>query len=492
MSEFTTKGTAFVDSKGRQRIFNGVNFVCKSAKPDADGAIRFKTDITDELMAELAKNGINIIRLGVTWEGIEPKMDEYNTVYLDGVKNTLDICEKYGVYAFIDWHQDLFSCHNLTSGDGAPKWACARSLDKPHDPYLIWAEGYFAHPGVHKCFDAFWNNEPVCGRGIQDRYCDMLAYTVKYLSGSKAVMGYDVMNEPFPGSDGGKVFRRLVMRGIETGLLSRRIDRKKIIADLLAGRVMDALSVADDSLVYHRVIGAGYELIKKFDTEKYYPFLMRAARAVREAADGGIIFAENSYYSNLGIPYGVPALRDENGENPHDFAFAPHGYDITVDTPLTNEASPHRVNHIFDEHERSQKRLGVPVLVGEWGGMVDGGEKYPALEYLVDKFDRNKWSQTYWHYINNFTSTKIGQIICRAYPVAVAGEIKYYGNDRALNTFTLSYTGSSVIKAPTVIYLPSEPKKIYSTKKYTVKDTPNGLLLQVNAGKGECVVKVEF
>ena len=137
---------------------------------------------TAELIAELARNGINIIRLGVTWEGIEPKMDEYNTVYLDGVKNTLDICEKYGVYAFIDWHQDLFSCHNLTSGDGAPKWACARSLDKPHDPYLIWAEGYFADPGIHKCFDAFWNNEPVCGRGIQDRYCDMIAYTVKYLS----------------------------------------------------------------------------------------------------------------------------------------------------------------------------------------------------------------------------------------------------------------------------------------------------------------------
>lgn len=492
MDKFFTKGTAFVDEKGRQRIFNGVNFVCKSAKPDENGEIRFKTGLTEETAKKLAENGINIIRLGVTWAGIEPKPEKYNTVYLDDVRETLKICERHGIYAFLDWHQDLYSCHILTSGDGAPRWACVKSLDKPHDPYIIWAEGYFAHPGVHACFDAFWNNTPVLGKGLQDRYCDMLAYTVGCLKDCKAIMGYDVMNEPFPGSDGGRVFRKLVKRGIKTGLLSSRIDRKKIISDVKNGDIMGALSVADDSLVYHRVIEAGYGLIRKFDVEKYYPFLKKAAEAVRSASDGGIIFAENSYYSNLGIPFCAPPLTDENGSTAADFAFAPHGYDITVDTPLTNEASPYRVDHIFNEHERTQMRLGVPVLVGEWGGMVDGGERYPALEHLVDKFDRNKWSQTYWHYIDNFTDTMIGKIICRAYPVAVAGEIKYYGTDRKLNTFSLAYTGSSAIKAPTLIYLPSQPKKIYSTKKYTVKETENGLILQVNAGKGECIVKVEF
>lgn len=492
MDKFSAKGTAFVDEKGRQRIFNGVNFVCKSAVPDEDGVIRFKTDITDSLMELLAKKGINIVRLGVTWEGIEPQPGEFNKAYLDGVRDTLSICERHGIYAFIDWHQDLFSCHNLTSGDGAPRWACIKSLEKPHDPYIIWAEGYFAHPGIHACFDAFWNNTPVLGKGLQEWYCEMLAYTVSYLKDCKAIMGYDVMNEPFPGSDGGRAFRKLVMRGIETGLLSKRVDRKKIISDVLDGRIMDALSVADDSLVYHHVIEAAYELIRKFDTEKYYPFLARAAETVRKNSDGGIIFAENSYYSNLGIPFSAPALTDENGKPASDFAFAPHGYDITVDTPLTNEASPYRVDHIFNEHERTQKRLGAPILVGEWGGMVDGGEKYPALEHLVDKFDRNKWSQTYWHYFANFADSKIGEIICRTYPVAVAGEIKYYGTDRRFNTFALSYTGSSTIKAPTLIYLPKEPKKIYSTKKYVVKDTENGKILQVNAGKGECVVKIEY
>lgn len=481
-----------MDDNGRQRIFNGVNFVCKVAVPDENGIVHFKTALDSELAQKLAKKGINIVRLGVTWEGIEPQPGEYNTVYLDDVKETLKICEKNGIYAFIDWHQDLFSCHTITSGDGAPRWACVKSLEKPHDPYLIWAEGYFAHPGIHACFDAFWDNLPVLGKGLQERYCDMLAFTARYLSDCAAVMGYDVFNEPFPGSDGGKVFRRLVMRGIETGLLSKRVDRKKIISDVLDGRIIDALSVADDSLVYHHVIEAGYDIIRKFDTEKYYPFLRSAAAAIRKETDKGIIFAENSYYSNLGIPFSLPHLTDENGEPVKDFAFAPHGYDITVDTPLTNEASPYRVDHIFNEHERTQSRLGVPILVGEWGGMVEGGEKYPALEHLVDKFDRNKWSQTYWHYIDNFTDTKIGEIICRPYPMAVAGEIKYYGVDRKLNTFTLAYSGSSTVKAPTLVYLPSQPKKVFSTKKYVIKETVNGKILQVYAGKGECVVKVEF
>jgi endoglycosylceramidase len=492
MNTIHTRNTIFVDDTGRQRIFNGVNIVYKDCAEDDDGVIRYKTPITDEVMAKLAKKGINIIRLGVTWAGIEPEPGVYNTEYLDGVKNALKICEKYGVYAYVDWHQDLYTKSNINVGDGAPSWACAKCLSKPRAPYVIWAEGYFVDGYIHACFDAFWDNKEILGEGLQDRYCDMLKYTVRYLSDCNAIMGYDIFNEPFPGKDGGKVFRQLVKRGISTGLFSKRVDRKKIIKDVMGGNIMDALSVADDSVVYHHVIEAGYDIIKKFDIEKYYPFLMKAAAAIRSVKENGVIFAENSYYSNLGIPYSIHVPTDENGERARDFAFAPHGYDITVDTPLTNEASPYRIDHIFNQHEANQERLGLPVLVGEWGGMVDGGEKYPALEHLVDKFDKNKWSNTYWHYFDNFCDSKIGDIICRPLPVAVAGEIKYYRYDRKTKTFDLSYVGSADVKTSTLVYLPAEPQKVYSTKKYNIKDTANGLMLQVYAGKGDCFVKVEF
>lgn len=491
MNTISVKGTRFIDNNGRERIFNGLNFVYKGCLPDEDGVIRYKTPLTDELLSALTSRGMNVIRLGVTWAGIEPEPGKYNTVYLDGVKAALKLCEKHSVYAFIDWHQDLFSYYCFTDGDGAPKWACDISGETRKAP-IIWATGYFIGRRTHRSYDGFWLNKTYRGKGLQDRFCEMLTYTAAYMKDCKAVMGYDVLNEPFPGTPGAGIFATLVLNGTKTLLFSKRVDRKKLVSDVLSGRVMDALSVADDRKVYHSVIDPANGQMVRFYRERYYPFLQKAAAAIRRADPEGIIFAENSYYSNLGIPCTFPALAYENGVKEPNFAFTPHGYDLTVDTPLTNEASPYRVDHIFDEHEKTQARLGVPVLVGEWGGMVPGGEKYPALQHLVDKFDRNHWSQTYWHYHGGMEEGKIMGILSRPLPQAVAGTIKKYEYDRINDVFTLSYTGSAEIKAPTLIYLPKEPKKVFSTKGWQLKKVEGATVLSVYAGKGECIVKVEF
>ena len=491
MNTISVRDRSFIDEKGRERIFNGINFVDKHCLPDDDGVIRFQTALNDETLSAVAARGVNIVRLGVTWAAIEPVRGAYNTVYLDGVKQTLALCEKYGVYAFLDWHQDLYSYY-CCRGDGAPKWACVGNREKVKDPVIIWATGYFLNRSVQRSFDAFWENRTIDGKGVQDSFCDMLTYTADYLKGSPALMGYDLLNEPFPGTPGGRIFRTLVKNGAATLLFSKRVDRKKMLRDLKDKKVMDTLSVADDPKVYHSVIDGANGLLYRFDTERYYPFLRKAAAAIRRADPDGVIFCENCYYSNTGIPCSYPRLTYPDGVKEPNIAFAPHGYDLTVDTPLTNEASPHRVDHIFDEHARTQARMDVPVLVGEWGGMVPGGEKYPALEHLIDKFDRNRWSQTYWHWFDGMESSRIMDILSRPLPQAVAGSIKSYGYDRKNDVFTLSYTGSSVVKAPTLVWLPKPPKKVYSTKKYELRQTDAGLILQVYAGKGACIVKVEF
>lgn len=487
MNTISVSGKRLVDEFGRERIFNGLNFVYKGVEKDSDGVIRYKSDITEELLIALKNKGMNIIRLGLTWAGIEPTMGEYNTEYLDGFKKILKMCEKHGMYVFIDWHQDLFSAFCSAPGDGAPRWACTHTK-KRQDPLFIWAEGYFFRKDIHRAFDDFWGNVQIEGRGLRDRFCDMLTFTVDYLKDCKAVIGYDVFNEPFPGTPGGKIFRNLVKNGAGTILFNKWVDRRGLIADAVKKDVMSMLSVADDPKVYHKIIDGAKDMLFEFDTKRYYPFLVAAAEAIRKIDKTGIIFSENCYYSNLGIPCSVPRIVYKDGTREENHIFSPHGYDITVDTPLTNNASPHRVDFIFDEHKRTQERMDVPVLVGEWGGMVPGSEEYPALEHLIEKFDANKWSQTYWHYFGDFENTEIMNVICRPLPVAVAGEIKKYSYDRKEKLFTLTYTGSSVIKAPTLIYLPSEPKKIYSTKAYKYKDNT----LMVYAGKGECIVKVEL
>lgn len=488
MNTISVNGKRLVDEYGRERIFNGINFVYKGVEKDPDGVIRYHTDITDSLLKALKKKGVNIIRLGLTWAGIEPEMEEYNLAYLDGFKEALSLCEKNEIYVFADWHQDLFSHFCSAPGDGAPQWACVHTK-KRKDPYFIWAEGYFFHKDIHKAFDDFWNNADIGGKGLRDRFCDMLTFTVNYLKDSPALIGYDVFNEPFPGTPGGELFRSLVKKGVGTILFNKRVNRKGLIADAKKKDVMAMLSVADDSKVYHSIIDAGNDAIYEFDTKKYYPFLVAAATAIRKADEKRIIISENCYYSNMGIPSSVPRIIYKNGEREENHVFSPHGYDITVDTPLTNNASPHRVDFIFDEHKRTQERMDVPVIVGEWGGMVPGSDEYPALEHLIAKFDSNKWSQTYWHYYGDFENGRIMDILSRPLPVAVAGTIKSYCYDRKEKIFTLTYTGSSTIKAPTLIYLPSKPLKIWSTKSYILKDDNT---LQVYAGKGECIVKVEL
>lgn len=492
MNKISAVGKSFIDETGRERIFNGVNFVYKGCAADDDGAVRYRTELNEETASRLARRGMNVVRLGVTWAGIEPEPERYNDVYLSGVEQAVKACEKYGIYVFIDFHQDLYS--PVTNGDGAPAWATLTDGAKVHPMRFVWAEGYFWGRACHRAFDNFWANTEVNGRGLQDRFCDMLGYTVRYLAGCKNIMAYDVLNEPFPGTPGGRIFRNLVNNGVQTLLFSRRVDRKKMIADALSGRIMDALSVADDPIVYHGIIDNAHGILKKFDTECYYPFLKRCCETVRKISPDVMIFLENSYYSNLGIPYECPRVTYDDGSEEKNLAFACHGYDITVDTPLTNSASPYRVDFIFDEHKRSQDRLDMPVLVGEWGGMVHGSEKYPALEHLVDKFDANKWSQTYWHYHPQLLGdeSRIMDILARPYPMAVSGKIKKYVFDRKEKSFTLRYSCDGSVKTPTLIYLPDEPKKILSTKKYFIKEENGARILSVYAGKGECIVRVEW
>ncbi len=490
MEQIGVRGMHFTDGKGRTRIFNGFNFVYKGCEPDADGIVRYRSELTEEILRTMAEKGFNMIRLGMTWAGIEPDMTFYNEHYLQGVKDAVRLCEKYGIYVFLDFHQDLFSAF-CYCGDGAPVWACV-DPSYGRKPKLIWAEGYFLSRSVQKSFDAFWKNEPVRGRGLRDRYCDMLRFTASYFKDCPNVVGYDVLNEPFPGTPGKGIGLRLLKDAALTLGLSRNVDRAKLLKNALNGRVMELLAAVDDPVVHRSMLKSAAPLIARFDEAYYEPFFTAAAEAIRAEAPDAILFMENSYFSNLGIPCKTKRPVYADGSEEQNLVFAPHGYDITVDTPLTNEASSHRVDFIFDEHRRKQLRMRLPVLVGEWGGMVPGGEKYPALEHLIDKFDRNAWSQTYWHFSKEILEGRIGEILSRPYPVAVAGEIKRYGFDREKGVFDLTYIGDPSVKAPTLIYLPQKPAKIYSTKKYVLKEANGACILQVGAGKGACAVKAEF
>ena len=308
-----------------------------------------------------------------------------------------------------------------------------------------------------------------------------------------ALFGFDLLNEPFPGSDGGKVFRKLIMSVAKTVLIDKRCKKLWMLKQLLSGNAIRCLEPFNDPTLFRKVTKAGDELIKKFDTGAYSQFINRTAKAVREVTDNGIIIMENSYYSNLGIPYSCPAV-NYDGKREENLCFAPHAYDLMVDTPAYKYASNSRVGSIFDEHRRSQERLDVPVIVGEWGGQSEGTDWLFHIEYLLDKFDGNKWGHTYWAYYDGLLNDPIMTCLIRTSPVAVCGKIDKYSFDRENEIFTLEYTQDKEYSVPTEIFVHKNAKSIECDGEYTLEPVgDNGAaMLKINAPAGNHKVTIKF
>ena len=174
--------------------------------------------------------------------------------------------------------------------------------------------------------------------------------------------------------------------------------------------------------------------------------------------------------------------------------FAPHAYDLMVDTPAYKYASNSRVGMIFDQHRRTQERLNVPCIVGEWGSCAEGDGWYPHIRFLQDKFDSYKWSNTYWCYFDDILKQDFMKVLTRPRPKAVTGKIITYKYDFDNQTFTLKYTQEKKFKVPTIIYVDKKPEKIECNGKYKVIELPGniGYDVEIKTDVGEHTIKIEF
>lgn len=477
MERITTSGRRFLDEHGRERIFNGVNLCDKGQYIPKLKKREYHYGQHEETIRALAENGVNVLRLGIVWDAIEHTPGVYDEAYLDGVKRTMDLCEKYGIYVYLDMHQDLYAGFGDGGGDGAPAWACLTDGHRYKKEKFVWAEGYFFGKATQHCFDNFWANKPCHGRGVQDAFAEMWAHLAERFGDHPALFGFDMLNEPFPGSDGGKVFQKLVGSATRTFLTDRRIKKGALLRDAVNGDLKAAFDQFDGA-VLKKTASVGTQLIQKFDEERYTPFLNRVSAAIREKTPNGILFIDNCYYSNLAIPCHAGPIT-VNGQEQAS-CFSPHGYDFMVDTPLYKHASNSRVDAIFGTHAETQERLNVPVLVGEWGGASEGTDWLPHIQYLLDFFDAHRWSQTYWCFTEGLLNEPIMQQLNRPAPRAVTGTIERYCHDRKANTFTLVYDQAQPFDAPTVIYTPQQPKAVHTDGTVAVK--PNfgsGCLIEI-------------
>ncbi len=485
MDRITVSKMHFVDESGRTRLFNGMNIDDKLI----DSPV-FRYELDEEFFKKYRQYGFDFIRLAVTWQNLEPKPEKYNETYLQSIDKIFRLAEKYGVYILIDMHQDLFSGNAGRSvGDGAPDWAAVLDNTKPRKEIFVWADGYFFGRWVRKSFDHFWNNDKVYGKGLQDRYCDLWKMLAARYGESKALFGFDLMNEPFPGSMSNKMFIRLLKSIGREVIFSKKINTGKLLKSVFTGDQKSMLDCIGGDVI-RDVMERVDALSAEFDYQKYSPFLNKTTAAIREITKNGIVMMEQSYLCNSGIKQSVPAIT-VNGKREPNQCFGPHAYDFTVDTPLYQYANSDRVKAFFTEIHNTQLRLEIPVVVGEWGGCSDNTDTswFPHAYELLDFFDERQWGQAYWDYHGDDLDSPLMTMLSRTHPVAVAGDIIKYGYDRQNNVFTLSFNAEK--SDETLIYV-HKPFTADVLKYDVVEQYENGAcLISVKGKKGENTVKIK-
>jgi endoglycosylceramidase len=118
---------AIRDSSGRHVIFHGFNVVYKSAPylPSMEGFDPMLS-YSETDASYLQKWGLNIVRLGVMWPGVEPNEGSYDSEYLDKVASIVEMNSKYGIFTILEAHQDSLAA--AFCGEGIPNWAAQKVL----------------------------------------------------------------------------------------------------------------------------------------------------------------------------------------------------------------------------------------------------------------------------------------------------------------------------------------------------------------------------
>jgi len=442
------RGGSFVDERGRVRAFHGINVVCK------DRSLGYVYKLSGLALRRLRELGFNVVRLGVIWDGLEPEPGLYDEEYLGRLEEQVEAFTEHGMYVVLDMHQDLYS---VRYSDGAPEWATITDgLPEPGGA-AVWSDAYMS-PAVQRAFDHFWANDPAPdGRGLQDHFIECWRLLARRFGGRPGVLGYDLLNEPFPGSAAAEVYRALLL---EFSRLEARArggpprpleELLELYGDLRARA--EALRLVEDEGAYRELVSAAEPYVRAFETEVLVPFYERVAEAIRSETPHGVIFLEDCYFCNAGVPSSVAPVRVGGRREPLQ-AYAPHVYDLVVDTPyIATHASEKRVRVVIESKRRAQERLGAPVLVGEWGAFGPQRGIGRHCTFLLNAFDELKWSWTYWAWWDGFLESEAARLLARPYPAAVAGELVSYGYDE-LRGFRMEWVADPSLKAPTVVQLP--------------------------------------
>ncbi len=389
-----TNGREIRDALGRQLLLRGINLSERSKKPPFAGWLEKKH------VEHFVRLGFDHVRYLITWEAVEPQDGKFDDVYLDQVKAELAWFEARGVRVVVDMHQDQYA--RRFGGDGAPDWAI---LD-PY-PFLPDILGPFPtnylNPKVLANFDDFWTNPTK-----RARFAKAWAHVVSKLKDVKCVLGWEILNEPFPGL----------------------------------------------RLPYY------------FEENELSTLEAEVTAAIRSEDKERIIFFEPQLLAASLATCGLKRPPDSN------VVYAPHWYDPVVDINAANGVAPvydgdeSRTAGAFANIDAHARLLDTPLWLGEWG--IER-KRTGATEYVTDHqtlLDERLLSHCYWELnpIDDDIFTPIdpqgndwpiAALLARPHPRAVAGTLTRLSFDATTRELRVEWTeGNLGPNAPTLIELP--------------------------------------
>lgn len=419
MKKIHIEGTRFLDEDGKQVLMNGLCFICREKEK---GYLEAELD---RKFCHYSRHGFNLVRLGIFWDGVEPEPGVYDDAYLERVKEAVNQAEKYGIYVFLDMHQDLYSVKFI---DGAPVWA---TLDEglPHPQECsMWYEAYVKSPAIMKAADNFWANAPASdGVGLQDHYAKMWEHIAGYFAECTNIIGLEPMNEPYMGSIAPQAFADA----------AEQVQKGNPQFDMNDPRT----ARREDIAVMQQALNCRF---MKFDEEILMPFYSKMLKAIRKYTDAALVTGGNIYCSSF-VTTGIEKLEEAQ-------IYAPHGYDAVVDSDRYDQYDKSNVARVFDGKRESQLGLNLPVIVGEWGNFPPGEFTDELIRYMNGILENYLWSSTYHQYAHGMENDPHYDALERGYPMKVAGNLISYHYNPDSGVLTAEW--EAVKGGSTTLYLP--------------------------------------
>lgn len=406
-----------MDDAGRVIIPRGVNYAGSAKGPTGLATTLEEIEVDAAHFREL---GFNTIRFLIQWKNVEPVQGEYDLDYLAAVRERLDVLWEQGLYVVLDMHQDVYSPY--FNFNGAPEWA----VEDDGIPYVLqdqWFTNYM-QPAVQRAFDNFFAYQEYAY--LQNAYAAMWKKTAEVLGDHPAVLAYDIINEPHPGT------------------------------------ALDYIEFASDNPRSTHIA---------FDRERLQPFYQRVINAIREVDSDNWIMYEPRY----GVPGDggkcyMGKLDDPREGNRRLFQ-APHLYILTVEANHTyTDANASRVLKWEAERNSERDRNVHGVWLGEFGTFpgVEGFTRY--MDDVIALTERMRIGFAGW----SWDAGEFGMIgsrdpdtlkfeegpfldhLSRPYGQFYAGLPTHFEFNPNAGVFNATWTVDHSISAPTEFYLGGE------------------------------------